>query len=87
MNTYKRHRFPPDTILYAVWLYYRLNLSHRDIEGFPAERGIPVTRVNPTVVPKAPAALMGQALYQVRCAIRQKIETKVPGLWRYLLHR
>ena len=32
MNTYKRHRFPPDIIRYAVWLYYRFNLSHRDIE-------------------------------------------------------
>ena len=32
MNTYKRHRFPPDIISYAVWLYCRFNLSHRDIE-------------------------------------------------------
>ena len=32
MNTYKRHRFPADIISYAVWLYYRFNLSHRDIE-------------------------------------------------------
>jgi len=32
MNTYKRHRFPPDIISYAVWLYFRFNLSHRDIE-------------------------------------------------------
>ena len=30
MNTYKRHRFPPDIISYAVWLYYRFNLGHRD---------------------------------------------------------
>jgi len=44
MNTYKRHRFPPDIISYAVWLYYRLNLSHRDIEDLLAERGIIVTR-------------------------------------------
>ena len=29
MSTYKRHRFPPDIISYAVWLYYRFNLSHR----------------------------------------------------------
>jgi transposase-like protein len=29
MNTYKRHRFPPDIISYAVWLYYRFNLSHK----------------------------------------------------------
>jgi len=32
MNTYKRHSFPPDIISYAVWLYHRFNLSHRDIE-------------------------------------------------------
>ena len=44
MNTYKRHRFPPDIISYAVWLYYRFNLSHRDIEDLLVERGITVSR-------------------------------------------
>ena len=44
MNTYKRHRFPPDIISYAVWLYHRFNLSHRDIEDLLAERCIIVTR-------------------------------------------
>ncbi|MEH6583497.1 MAG: IS6 family transposase [Halioglobus sp.] len=44
MNTYKRHRFPPVIISYAVWLYYRFNLSHRDIEDLLAERGITVSR-------------------------------------------
>ena len=49
MNTYKRHRFPPDIISYAVWLYYRFNLSHRRgvgpfIEDLLAERGIIVSR-------------------------------------------
>jgi putative transposase len=44
MNTYKRHRFPPDIISYAVWLYYRFNLSHRDIEDLLAERGVIVSR-------------------------------------------
>jgi putative transposase len=43
MNTYKRHRFPPAIISYAVWLYYRFNRSHRDIEDLLAERGIIVT--------------------------------------------
>ena len=38
MNTYKRHRFPPDIISYSVWLYYRFNLSHRDIEDLLAQR-------------------------------------------------
>ena len=44
MNIYKRHRFSPDIISYAVWLYYRFNLSHRDIEDLLAERRIIVTR-------------------------------------------
>jgi putative transposase len=44
MNIYKRHRFPPEIIGYAVWLYYRFNLSHGDIEDLLAERGITVSR-------------------------------------------
>jgi putative transposase len=40
---YKRHRFPPEIIQYAVWLYYRCNFSHRDIEHLLARRGVLVT--------------------------------------------
>ena len=29
MNTYKRHRFPPDIISYTVWLYYEV--AHREL--------------------------------------------------------
>ena len=43
MTIYKRHRFPPDIISYAVWLYHRFNLSHRDIEDLLAERGVTVS--------------------------------------------
>ena len=43
MNIYKRHRFPPEIISYAVWVYYRFNLSHRDVEDLLAERGITVS--------------------------------------------
>ena len=43
MNTYKRHRFPPAIISYAVWLYFRFNLSHRDIEDLMAQRGVIVS--------------------------------------------
>ena len=42
-SLYKRHRFPPEIIQYAVWLYYRFNLSQRDIEDLLAERGIVVS--------------------------------------------
>jgi len=40
---YKRYRFPAEIIQYAVWLYYRFNLSHREIEDLLAERGINVS--------------------------------------------
>jgi putative transposase len=42
-NPYKRYRFPPAIIQHAVWLYYRFNLSHRDIEDLLAKRGIVVS--------------------------------------------
>ena len=38
--SFKRHRFPPDVIRLAVWLYFRFTLSFRDIEEMLAERGI-----------------------------------------------
>jgi putative transposase len=40
---YKCHRFPPEIIQYAVWLYHRFNLSHRDIEDLLAKRGVTVS--------------------------------------------
>ena len=43
VTLYKRHRFPSEIIQYAVWLYHRFNLSHRDIEDLLAEKGIVVT--------------------------------------------
>ncbi len=42
-SLYKHHRFPPEIIQHAVWLYYRFNLSCRDIEDLLAERGITVS--------------------------------------------
>ena len=42
-SLYKRHRFPSEIIQYAVWLYHRFNLRHRDIEDLLAERGIVVS--------------------------------------------
>ena len=42
-TTYKRNRYPPEIIQYAVWLHYRFNLSHLDIEDLLAERGITVS--------------------------------------------
>ncbi len=41
--TFKRHRFPPDVIRHAVWLYFRFTMSLRDVEDLLAERGIDLT--------------------------------------------
>ena len=38
-----RHRFPPDFIRHAVWLYLRFTLSYRDVEDLLAERGLTVS--------------------------------------------
>jgi transposase-like protein len=38
--SFKRHRFPPDVIRLAVWLYFRFTLSLRDVEEMPAQRGV-----------------------------------------------
>ena len=40
---YKRHRFPPEFIGHAVWLYVRFNLSLREIEEMLLARGIDVS--------------------------------------------
>jgi putative transposase len=40
--SYKRHRFPPEIIAHAVWLYFRFPLSLRLVEEMMLERGIVV---------------------------------------------
>ena len=40
---YKRHRFPPEIIAHAVWLYVRFNLSLREVEEMMLKRGIDVS--------------------------------------------
>lgn len=39
-SIYARHRFHPNIIKRAVWLYFRFNLSFRDVEELMAERGV-----------------------------------------------
>ena len=41
--SFKRHRFPADVIRHAVWLYFRFNLSFRDVEELMAQRGVDVS--------------------------------------------
>ena len=41
--SYARHRFPPEIIQHAVWLYFRFPLSFRDVEDLLAERDVDVS--------------------------------------------
>jgi hypothetical protein len=41
--SFARHRFPPDVIRHAVWLYLRFTLSYRDVEDLLEERGLIVS--------------------------------------------
>ena len=41
--SYKNHRFPPEIISHAVWLYHRFCLSFRDVEELLASRGVVVS--------------------------------------------
>ena len=43
VSPFRGYRFPPEIISYAVWLYHRFSLSHRDVEELLAERGIQVS--------------------------------------------
>ena len=45
--SFKRHRFSPEIIRHAIWLYARFTLSFRDVEELLAERGVDVSEVVP----------------------------------------
>ena len=63
MNTDKRHRFPSDIISDAVWLYYRFNLSHCDVEGLLAERDISVSNALKILTIRTPRKIPRNTLY------------------------
>ena len=40
---YRRHRFPPEIIQHAIWLYLRFTLSYRDVEELLVDRGLDIS--------------------------------------------
>jgi putative transposase len=42
-SLYRLHRFPSQIISHCVWLYFRFNLSYRDIEEMMRARGVTLT--------------------------------------------
>jgi transposase-like protein len=47
---YRRHRFPPEIIQHAIWLYLRFTLSYRDVGELLAERGLDISLRNRTAL-------------------------------------
>jgi putative transposase len=41
--TYKNHRFPIEIVARAIWLYFRFNVSLREVEEMMLERGVVVS--------------------------------------------
>jgi putative transposase len=41
--TYKNHRFPIEVVARAIWLYFRFNVSLREVEEMMLERGVAVS--------------------------------------------
>ena len=41
--SYRRHRFPPELIQHAIWLYLRFTLNYRDVEELLVERGLDIS--------------------------------------------
>ncbi len=42
-SRYLRHRFRPEIISHAVWLYHQFSLSFWQVEDLHAERGVNVS--------------------------------------------
>ena len=90
---YHRHRFPPEIIQHAIWLYLRFTLSYRDVEELLAERGFDVSYENgatlgaeirsrdrATAAPASPAAERPLAFGRDGGADRRRADVSHPGL-------
>ena len=68
---YRRHRFPPEIIQHAIWLYLRFTLSYRDVEELLAERGLDISyetvrrwvlKFGPAIARRLRRAVRGRAI-------------------------
>jgi transposase-like protein len=61
-SPYRGGRFPSEIIAHAVWLYFRFDLSFRDVQDLLAERGIIVSHeTHPPVVYQVRSHICGRA--------------------------
>jgi putative transposase len=87
--SYKGHRFPPDVIRQAVWLYFRFTLSFRDVEELLAQRGIEVSYETIRCWTLKFGRLFAQNLRRARPAPTgrwhlDEMVVKISGKWMYL---
>lgn len=73
--SYKRHRFPPEIIQFAVWAYVCFTMSLRDVEDRLAYRGIEVSYEEV----RCWAAKFGS---QIARRLRRK-RPKPSGIWHF----
>jgi hypothetical protein len=64
-SNYRGHRFPPEIICHAIWLYHRFTLSFRDVEDLLAERGITRFLLLPTKKSRPNERLLSIAVVRV----------------------
>ena len=90
-SIYSRHRFHPDIIKRAVWMYFRFNLSFRDVEELMAERGVDVSyetirrwvdKFGTTYVKRIKARSEGPSPVWHLDEVYTKINGKIVYLWR-----
>ncbi len=74
-SLYRRHRFPPEVISYAVWLNFRFPLSLRMIEEMLAARGICVTHetVRQWETPTSGAGLIWTVFDEFEAAVERRV--------------
>ena len=86
--SYKRHRFPPDVIRQAVWLYFRFTLSFRDVEEMLAQRGVDVSYETVRCWTLKFGQLFAQNLRRSRCCSSHwnldEVFVKIRGRQMYL---
>ena len=82
-RSFKRRRFPPDVIRYAVWLYFRFTLSLRDVEELLAQRGIEVSyeTIRRWTIKFGPQVAARDRLHRSRCpkSIEQPAKSRLPN--------
>ena len=90
-SIYSRHRFHPDIIRRAIWMYFRFNLSFRDVEELMAERGVElsyetirrwVDKFGSTYAKRIKCRSVGPSPVWHLDEVYTKIDGKMVYLWR-----